>query len=151
MLAYRNGYSGIVLWNVEKRRQVGRALTGHKGVVSLLAFSPNGKFIASGGSEGRVILWDTVTRQPIGRPFSGTGSVEGLAFRPDGKELAVLGDKRLLVWDMSEDAWREAGCQLANRNLTRGEWSKFFGTATYRVTCTGLGITPRSRYWFHAR
>jgi WD40 repeat protein len=136
ILAYRSGYSGIVLWNVKKCRPVGRPLTGHRGVVSSLAFSSNGKFIASGGNEGTVILWDRVTRQPIGRPFSGTGSVEGLAFRPDGKELAVLGDKRLLVWDMSEDDWREAACRIANRNLTHSEWSKFFGTDPYRLTCT---------------
>jgi WD40 repeat protein len=140
LLAYRKADSGIVLWDIANRRPIGRSLAGHVGVVSSCAFSPNGKLIATGGDDSTVILWDAQTRQPLGRPFTGTGSVEGLGFRPDGKELAVLGDQRLLIWNVSEDAWRSTACRLANRNFTPGEWSKFFGSATYRLTCMGQDI-----------
>jgi hypothetical protein len=41
-------------------------LRGHDGPVWSVAFSPDGKMLATGDSEGRVILWDPQSHQPIG-------------------------------------------------------------------------------------
>lgn len=119
-------------------RAAGPPLPGHKGEVSSIAFSPNGKLMATGGTDGAIILWDMPSRQPIGPPFVGSGSVWSLAFRPDGRALAVVGEDRLLMWSVGEEAWREAACRLANRNLTLQEWKGSFGSTPYRVTCPGL-------------
>lgn len=137
LLAYRSGGTGVALWDVARRRQVGGILSGHKGTVSSIAFSANDRLLVTGGQDGTVVLWDLATHQPIGTPLAGMGSeVQSLAFRPKTEALAALGDKRLLLWDLNEAFWRETACRVANRNLTHEEWSRFFGSSvSYRETC----------------
>ena len=76
------------LWDVATRQQIGKPFGDSNGPHSV-AFSPDGKTLASGDDDGTVRLWDVATRQQIGKPFTGfTGSVH-LAFSPDGKTLAT--------------------------------------------------------------
>ena len=49
----------------------GSPLTGHTGAVTSVAFSPDGKTLASGSARGTVRLWDVATRQQIGNPLTG--------------------------------------------------------------------------------
>lgn len=47
-------------------RGTSRTLLGHQQEVTCLAFSPDGSRLVSGGTDGRVILWDTKTREARG-------------------------------------------------------------------------------------
>jgi WD40 repeat protein len=63
-------------------------MTGHAGEVYSVAFSPDGKFLAS-ASNSEVKCWESSTgRQIFTQPTGGT-NVYGLAYSPDGKQLAV--------------------------------------------------------------
>jgi WD40 repeat protein len=71
--------------------------------VLCVAFSQDGKWFASGGEGGPVILWSMATKRELAR-FRETGIetpmfVRQLAFSPDGKLLAWQGGgNKLLVW-----------------------------------------------------
>jgi WD40 repeat protein/energy-coupling factor transporter ATP-binding protein EcfA2 len=78
-------------------------LNGHTSSVESVAFSPDGKTLASGGYDNTIILWDVATRLPIGQPLTGhTSSVQSVAFSPDGKTLAAGSwDSTLIMWDVA--------------------------------------------------
>jgi WD40 repeat protein len=79
----------IVLWDVISAQVIGQPLMGHKDKVSAVAFSPDGKLLASGGLDDTIMLWDLEKRKAIDPPLTGlSGSLTSLAFSPDGKILA---------------------------------------------------------------
>jgi WD40 repeat protein len=96
----------VASWSVYPTSQAGNALTTllaqqqqegsilvHYGGVYCLAFSPDGRLLATADSSGWVRLWNPATGQAVGSPMAAaTGKndgVQGLAFSPDGKVLAT--------------------------------------------------------------
>ncbi|MFN0118433.1 MAG: WD40 repeat domain-containing protein, partial [Elusimicrobiota bacterium] len=84
-----------------------------KGIVYSLAFSPDGKNIASGATDNTIKLWDVnadadkkgVVNTPL-KSFEGHKStVYSLAFSPDGKNIASGSwDTTIKLWDVNADA-----------------------------------------------
>ncbi|GAB3849110.1 caspase, EACC1-associated type [Dactylosporangium cerinum] len=69
--------------------------------VNTVAFSPDGRLLASGGDDNMVRLWNPSTGQPVGQPLTGhTGLVYSVAFSPDGHLLASGGkDSKVRLWN----------------------------------------------------
>jgi WD40 repeat protein len=78
-------------------------LHGHSSSVTSVAFSPDGKTLASGSGDKTIILWDVASHRPIGIPLAGHfGAVWSVAFSPDGKTLASGSeDKTVILWDVA--------------------------------------------------
>jgi WD40 repeat protein/serine/threonine protein kinase len=71
-------------------------LRGHIDRVNEVAFSTDGKRLASTSEDDTVKVWDAQTGQEL---FSLKGGGRSVAFSPDGKRLASTGDGPVRVWD----------------------------------------------------
>ncbi|MER6167080.1 WD40 repeat domain-containing serine/threonine protein kinase [Streptomyces violaceorubidus] len=68
-----------------------------------VAFSPDGRTLATGGQGGGVRLWDGATgrlRARLDSPL--VTDARDLAFSPDGRTLAVTADRRVLLWNLAD-------------------------------------------------
>lgn len=75
--------------------------TGHSDPVEALAFSPDGKYFASGSSDRNIKLWEVETGREI-KTFISDDMVKSLAFSPNGSLLLSLGtlNGHVKFWDV---------------------------------------------------
>jgi len=79
-----------------------RQLEGHTDQILCLAFSPDGKLLASGCYDGVVRLWDAETGQKKGVLEARDNGIFSIAFSVDGKTLATGCGSSLILWDLGD-------------------------------------------------
>jgi WD40 repeat protein len=94
----------VRLWDPATGRHLA-SLAGHTDFVRTVAFSPDGKTLASAGSDRAVRLWDVISRRSLFVLNGHTDIVRQVAFSPDGTRLAsASNDFTVRLWDVVRGA-----------------------------------------------
>jgi len=107
-------------------------------------WNSNGTRLVTGGIDGTVRLYDASTGRQIGTslPVPGADLGNGSAgylyatFSPNGRTIAVTDTTgRVWLYPATAAGWVRYACRLANRELTRAEWSAFVPGHPYQQIC----------------
>ena len=75
---------------------------GHTRSVVAIAWSSDGRWVASGSDDRTIILWDAIAKRPKIRLRGHRGGITGLAFSPDNRSLAAVDDTGVLkLWHLA--------------------------------------------------
>lgn len=84
-------------------------IDGHEGSVNHVAYSPDGRFLATGSSDKRARIWDAATGALVHTLVGHTKSVNVVAFSPDGATLASgSGDTSVRLWSAATGDFNHA-------------------------------------------
>jgi WD40 repeat protein len=88
--------------------RLGTVRLRHGALVSAVAYAPDGSFVAAGGQDRTIRLWEPATGKELATLRGHTGSIQSLAISPDGKTLASggqgLAGGTILLWDVKDRA-----------------------------------------------
>jgi WD40 repeat protein len=103
-LAVASEQGNVQMWRVNDWKPITSPLRAHRGAVNAVAFSADGKTLASASQDMTVLLWDPESEPPLGQRLrQRTGAMDSLAFSGDGKLLASAGGQRghFMLWEVN--------------------------------------------------
>lgn len=94
------GFEWRYLWEHCRGEQLA-VFAGHHWIVTCVAFSPDGRWLASGAQEDSIRLWDVARGECVGIIPAHRGAVWCVQFTPDGRQLMSSGsDRKIRFWNV---------------------------------------------------
>jgi WD40 repeat protein len=91
----------VKLWNAHSGAVV-HEFAGPPGTFCV-SFSPDGQTLACGGSDGKIRLWNVVSKKQVAAIDAHSSNIFGVAYNPDGKLLVSAGwDGTARIWDVKQ-------------------------------------------------
>lgn len=119
------------------------AVMSHTGSIRAAAYSPDGRFIASGGDDSIVKLWDLSTRDERYVFRGHTGAVRCVAISPDGKWIASGGDDHVIrLWNA--ETGEPAGILKGHTSIVR---AVAFQPGSGPLVLASAGDDATARLW----
>jgi WD40 repeat protein len=89
----------ICVWDLRRRKEL-FPCKGHVGRVQSIAFSPDGRLLASGGIAGEICVWSWQGNSLVYRLIGHKQSVDAVAFDPNNRYLvSTSSDQSVCLWD----------------------------------------------------
>ncbi|MBX7242223.1 MAG: WG repeat-containing protein [Bacteroidia bacterium] len=120
------------------RKNIERSFTGgHKGAVTSIALSHDNKYLATGSTDKKVIIWNIQTQKPVLKLEKHNAKITSLRFsNDDTKLISASEDKTAIIWD------RESGrpLQLLEPNDDVIIYSEFGTEGALSFTVSDMGV-----------
>lgn len=95
------GWDGrLKVWNTNF--QIRLNLKPHEGAINAVAISPNGKYLATGGRDKMLHLWDIQDMQEPVCTFETGCQINQISFNPKMQWVAAATEQGVRIWDLIE-------------------------------------------------
>ncbi|HYR28563.1 MAG TPA: WD40 repeat domain-containing protein, partial [Thermoanaerobaculia bacterium] len=148
---HAGGDEGWSVWSLRGHKMATRLWNGGA-TIGALAFDPSGRWIAAGGNDGKVRVWDRdrsfrAPRVLDAQSPDGGESINGIAFSPDGRWLAAAGESQVIrIWDLQRD-WVGVTPPAGALRHDGAIWGLCFDAKTRWLYSSNTGRNNRIRRW----